>query len=666
MINFPLLDRLDISNYGLFPGGRGARRGLHIEFRAGITLILGTNGLGKSTLVNILYRLLAGPFDIPGLLGRSDLGTMKTEAKTLSATARGTFAARVMDGAEKAVARLAFQVGTHTVVIERSLNDLALTHFSVDGEESEIDEKEGFQATILSLVGVRSFGDWILLLRHLTFYFEDRRALVWDPAAQRQILRFLFLPASMAELWTRREREILELDTRMRNLSAALYREEQTLSDTEVKSKSGKGVRRELGTLEKLQVNDQKHLEQLEGEVVELETGREQARLRVLKAEQEREARFRELERAKLTAISARFPSRSETARYILAQLLIENKCLVCESVAPKAAAQYTARIDSGHCVVCNSDLSRADNLVPGEVMATKRTNRLNTSLQAGETDLREARRALDTVDSRYQLHLTSIQQLRTGIVARSRRIDQLVRQLPPSESEMHEQRRELATMRSRVEQMKRDLLAKRNLFRSIVADVSQQLVTRSTEIKTSFDSFAKGFLLEGCKLAWSPKKAKLGQTGEVFDFPAFELDMTGTNFTSPVRRTGPEQVSESQREFIDLAFRMALMAVAGEAGGGTLVIDAPESSLDAVFEKRAARVLATFGDPNGRNRLIITSNLVDGALVPNLIGVARKQSDEPSRVVDLLSLATPTAAVRELRSEYEAVLKKLLGGRRS
>jgi hypothetical protein len=58
--------------------------------------------------------------------------------------------------------------------------------------EAEPDE-DSYQRHILKHAGVSSFADWILLLRHLTFYFEDRRTLVWDPSAQRQLLRLLVL-----------------------------------------------------------------------------------------------------------------------------------------------------------------------------------------------------------------------------------------------------------------------------------------------------------------------------------------------------------------------------------------------------------------------------------------------------------------------------------------
>jgi DNA repair exonuclease SbcCD ATPase subunit len=54
MIEFPILEELVISGYGLFPGMTDSG-GLRVTFRPGLTLILGANGLGKTTLITIWY-----------------------------------------------------------------------------------------------------------------------------------------------------------------------------------------------------------------------------------------------------------------------------------------------------------------------------------------------------------------------------------------------------------------------------------------------------------------------------------------------------------------------------------------------------------------------------------------------------------------------------------
>ena len=60
MVNLPILQSLDVVGYGLYPGDSPSNPGLHIRFAPGLTLVLGANGLGKTTLVTMLYRLLVG------------------------------------------------------------------------------------------------------------------------------------------------------------------------------------------------------------------------------------------------------------------------------------------------------------------------------------------------------------------------------------------------------------------------------------------------------------------------------------------------------------------------------------------------------------------------------------------------------------------------------
>ena len=53
-VKFPQIERIDVRSYGLFPGRE--RGGLAINLRPGLTLVVGANGLGKSTLVLMVYR----------------------------------------------------------------------------------------------------------------------------------------------------------------------------------------------------------------------------------------------------------------------------------------------------------------------------------------------------------------------------------------------------------------------------------------------------------------------------------------------------------------------------------------------------------------------------------------------------------------------------------
>ena len=208
--------------------------------------------------------------------------------------------------------------------------------------------EEGLQALVAEHAGVGSFGDFILMLRYLVFYFEDRRQLVWDASAQRQLLRMLFLPPDVALRWTEMERSILQNDSRMRNFQAVVGKEEKLLSKSLAKASDAVELRAELQALEALQEPARQRLEDLEKLTDELDQRRQNARLANLRAQQERESRFRALEHSKLVAIEARFPGRLETGRYMIAHLMSEQDCLVCGSHAPNAAEMYAHRLETG------------------------------------------------------------------------------------------------------------------------------------------------------------------------------------------------------------------------------------------------------------------------------------------------------------------------------
>ncbi len=659
-VRFPVLNYLQVDDYGLFPGSDPARTGLKATFRPGLTLILGANGLGKTTLVRILYRMLSGPYDIPGLDDGGELGGRSLEPRPLRGASRRMFSHRVVDGAENAVARLSFRLGDHSVSIVRRLSDLGLIEFTVDDEEQPTNEADFYHPAIAAMAGVWSFGDWILLLRHLTFYFEDRRELVWDTSAQRQILRLLFLPAATAEEWTENERGILKLDSRVRNLSAALTREEKELAADEARENLALDVSEQLKSFIELQESDEQRRDDLDEIVLGLDAERKAARLTLLQAEQNREAVFRTLEHAKLVALQERFPSASDTARYILAQLIAESECLACGNQVPEVARALESRLVDSECVVCGSQLApdRKDEGVTTR-LSDERVTRTVRSLAQADATVDAARAQLDRSDDQYQDARRELQQLDAAVAERREQIDALIRRLPKEEAALHEQREELARLRARVESLKEDLAAQREGFAGFVAGVRNSLMERAPLIKRLFEAYARDFLIEDCSLEWSERKQRVGQSGPAIDFPAFELEMASASFRSPVRRSGPEQVSESQREFIDLSFRMALMAAADPESGGTLVIDAPESSLDAVFVSRAAEVLGRFASSEEGNRLVVTSNLTDGQLIPQLFGQFGDE-DWDQRVVDLFEIAEPTAAVRQLSDEYAAVRRRV------
>ena len=85
---------------------------------------------------------------------------------------------------------------------------------------------------------------------------------------------------------------------------------------------------------------------------------------------------------------------------------------------------------------------------------------------------------------------------------------------------------------------------------------------------------------------------------------------------TSGVTRITETDVSESQKEFIDLAFRMAVLRAHSTAqvthSAAMIVIETPEASLDSVFVDNAGRMLRNWSKATeqGTNSVIASCNL--------------------------------------------------------
>lgn len=660
MVHFPVLEQLSVTNYGLYPGVNNDGR-MDVEFEAGLTVVLGANGLGKSTFIDLIFRMLTGPYDIS--IPEGSIGTANLEAGQLDMRRKQTFAARVVDGAANAQAVLTFALGDRRFVVTRALRDLSLKGYVVG--ELLGGREESLQKELVSASDLGTFGEFIYTLRTMVFFFEDRRQLVWDPAAQRQLLRQLLLRRDQSEAWKSLEREVLQADTRMRNLQAALRREEKEDMQAQAKTGAAPGILARLKALESIQTAFNDRRDVLRVEVEELDRLRRRCRLNSLRAEAELHAIIHELERARLAAVEARFPTAEASMRYILSRLMSDDVCTVCgTSGRTQIRKELVAMIDSRHCLICRSPLGEEGQGVVD--ISEERITQLRSRLETAQVALNAARSQLDDSEKGHEIKDEEFVKLVASIAENSAEIGALVRQLPPEEQAVRKRYDALSSLKDRVNVLRSEIKVKREQFASSMTTYRDSIRCFADDIKREFDVAARGFLLEESALTWAPTRQQIGQAGgdglDPIEYPAFSVEMSGSDFGDlPVRRDGPDQVSESQREFIDLAFRMALVQVAAPGKTSTILMDAPESSLDAVFVRRAAAVLARFANSNPYNRLIVMSNLAAGEFVPEtLIAAEVVPARRSRRIVDLFKLGVPTRAIRELNDEYQMLRRKL------
>ncbi|TAX65851.1 hypothetical protein ELI00_32430 (plasmid) [Rhizobium ruizarguesonis] len=219
--------------------------------------------------------------------------------------------------------------------------------------------------------------------------------------------------------------------------------------------------------------------------------------------------------------------------------------------------------------------------------------------------------------------------------------------------------------MKNREQAEKRRRQGAEALYERLLGTVNGRIETAAAKVSTVFQDLIERFLEEQCSLTFKTISDRPSQSGRIFQYPSLRFEMTAAAFEGQQIRRSPDDVSESQREFIDLAYRMALSDVAAVGGAMSMVIETPEASLDVIFMARAAEMLRAFAT-NVRS-IVVTSNLTSSVMIPALVGPVTDDqaviADRRERVLNLLEIAAPNAAVLRHKADYAAFLEAGLRG---
>ncbi|MEP1699042.1 MAG: hypothetical protein ABJJ69_21150, partial [Paracoccaceae bacterium] len=481
MNRFPVLKRLIVSNYLLYPG-TAQSPGIDFSFEGGLSILAGINGLGKTTLINMLFRVLVGPFELPKDSGSAKFGAAAKANVTLWTKRKTYFSQRVPDRAKEAWAELHFNIGETTFVVRRSLANLQLLHCAVSGDDIAITPKEElYQAELCKSASAGQFVDFLTAVKYLSFFNEERRDILWDDQAQRQFFRILFTTPEEAREWIEAEQNISSADSRARNISATAYQYEQDLKKGRELLLSNAGTEAELASQQAILDADlarRKELEELaakqESELGLLRRDLERTKLTEDDARRKvEEIRFRRLER--------HFPSLSDTANYILTQLFTDGHCLACSQNAQKAQNRLQESLENHTCVVCGSD-------IVSEVTTDQDGNEEDldaalAGLKAATTQSQTLRDKEQKQDENWRRALREIRDVTAAANERSQSVASLRSQLPPPPEELAELEKNIKDLRDREKVEKERRLGAEAVYDALLDKVSGRIKAATEDV---------------------------------------------------------------------------------------------------------------------------------------------------------------------------------------
>jgi hypothetical protein len=666
---FPVLLEFGVSSYPLYPGKEGA--GLAFPVAPGVSIIAGINGLGKTTLLQILFRVLSGPVDwkkrkAGEVAGSSniDLGAWRDP---------GYFKNRVPNAGKGASATALIGFGEARVQVTRSLESLAISELTLNGVKQEA-TRDRYQEIVCELSGLARYADFFVLLRYLVFYLEERQPLIWDPDAQSDVLRLLFFDTDASGRARALFDEIQREDSEFRNLRASLNKMQERLGRS--KTANGESAKvlstiKSVGTT--LRALDDRAADVGEN-LEELDVARRGHRLKLEQAKIHLTESQREYESAEKQHFAQLFPTAEAVAANVLVQAVTGGGCLVCGTRGPGVAARLHACAADKRCPVCESPVASHEG-GHGRRFSAARLRALDEAVQSAQESVAGLEAALRQAVAEYDGLVSQSLELSRERDDATRELRGLQASLPLDDEQLGKVTGALNQVQAQLNRQRTQLRAKEREFATVLASGEARVRAVSASVSERFTDFARYFLADEADLVYDTDNRQIGGDTGRFAFPRFVVRLTSTTTGAREPRRQAYEVSESQREFLDLAFRMALIDVATTNTASMLVLETPEASLDSVFMLRAGELLGRFaarGD--GENRLIASSNLTRGEMISALLGAVGlpgetaeelshhvRPSMRAARVLNLLEIASPNAALSRYRREYERDLKGAL-----
>lgn len=627
-ITLPRLSRFKLSGFApIF------KRDIEMSLNGGTYIILGGNGLGKTTIIQAIVYGMAG-----------EAGESIEEQKSLRWN-HYYFRDRLDPKAvSSAYVEVEFHLGGSQVGVRRGFNSSAIIGFKLGSAKDWIETPDelqiSFNQAILDLGGYKTSADFTFIVHRLLYLAESRRLLAWDSNSQLRTVMLLNQDAVLETSFRRRKRELKEMDSSKRHIHVALGKIIAQLD--RFKPTSSPTAGRSSVNPDGLLHRSIEQVQSLSKEIVDSEQ-REQSLFDNLNQISASIDTTRELIEQAEAALVLQLISQTERQESLPLYKLVElGICPACGT--KQLALQTTAHqhLIEGRCLICGSD--EAQPAHPELSTLRSQLSELIRAQQTIEGDLRETDGKLEILKrTEYELQL-QVNRLRSEIQPF---ITLIERDLMPTSSKA-----QLVKIRKSLERQESDLEAQ--LLRRRVAlerdyhRFREAIDGRIEELRQTYSSYATEFLGIPCSLTETPTKHLLS------------LSRFVPMFNGKARLT-PESCSESQQFFLDIAFRLALIdqATVTNDNAATFLCETPENALDMSHLDNVVRMFNQFLDKG--HSLFLTSNIQRDSIAKPLLHTIQK-ARRPAHVVNLLDFGRlGTVHLKALR-KLRAVVRRIMG----
>lgn len=620
--SFPIIKRVQIKNFSLYKKADFLDIGLNED----VFCLAGANGLGKSTFITIINYGLTGIVKNPDRKFTSYNSIPAFYAKS-KGFAENYFDGRVSeDDYDFAEVTIQFTVDEHEYTITRGFFEAdELRQFSkkTKGEEIKIpddlansDLNDLFKTNFTKDVKLVEFDQFVFLQFYVFTFDETHQLLFWNEGLIERVLYLFFgVDASKAKKADQLRKDYNKHDSDARNTQwkitqtrNELKKLTQNLKNLDLNKTSNIEVYEIHRSLMEESDETNEKLKRVAEEIKDADLNISDLSLKASSLRSEYAGVFNQtlyedtpieknpmiveiLNDLKLRIFALK-DSPSENFSDLTERLIktIKDQQTNSTGKSPKQYFEQLKKIDEQLSEISNEIIgfqSRKDRLIEDESRYTGQLNKTSSKIVEIEEENEDLIRSLHKTksDSNVNAIFQSYQE----------QIDRFSEQKEESYSKRNKARKELEPLED---------------------ELNAGYVNAEKEFIPLFNQYAKSFL--GLDLNINLSISSRG-------IASLSIDIDET-----VRRDS-FQLSESQRYFVDIALRMALVDLSAKSA--TILIDTPEGSLDIAYESRAGRMFADFA--SYLRKIIMTANINSSQLLLELASICKSNRMKIERMTE-------------------------------
>jgi DNA repair exonuclease SbcCD ATPase subunit len=645
-LNLPRIQSLVLKNFSLY----STQPTVEVQLDKGVFCLAGANGLGKSTFLAAVNFALTGRVSDPN---RTFLSIPEFYRHTEDFSTE-FFDGRIgEDDREYAEVTLEMKVGTQTYRLTRGMFEpeelRRLEIISDDGapltKAKNLKPRElhdVYSKNLATDIGLHSFEQYVFL-QHFVFTFdESRHLLFWDAKILERALYIAFgVDQKDAERADELRRDSEKADSLARNANWQATELRKKLEDIQ-KAVGGKSATDDSEDLRSEHESLAKSTDDLERKAQGVENALKDTNLKI----SDFSARQASLRAEYEIEFSRRFQTQTAVEQSpVVAMSLTGDRCEVCGSEGTAVSASIQRKLNNHQCPMCEQAITPATNKDMKAIQA------LDQKISTTRASLADCTKQKDRLQKEFTEAQTKWSAARASLIKFEEKngaaLEEFVRpkQIDSIDATMKRYRTQIEELLDK----KKGQYDKRNERRKELTLLQRGLVDRyaqaETEFVPTFIDLAQRFIgLDLDIRLETPQNLGVALLLEV---------------KSSARRQF-HQLSESQRFFIDIALRMAMIKyMSSPESKGSFFVDTPEGSLDIAYESRAGDMFARFvHDGFG---IIMTANINTSRLLLSLAEKCGKREMNLCRMTAWAELSDVQLEEEHLFDEAFTELEKAM-----